>query len=327
MVEMRLIRSAGGVVWRPMSASGGALGTATDGIAGAGGVSGPSADGVSGARAGRVEVAVIHRNRYDDWSLPKGKLERGEHELVAAVREVREETGVTAIPQVRLPSTRYLTGEPDTEKSVEFWSMQQLSSSAFVADHEVDELRWLSPHDAMGLLTYAHDRGVVTAFAELPPVTGLAVVVRHADAGSRADWAADPNAGHDDDRPLDEVGHKQVAALTPLLSVFKPARVYAAPLTRCVDTVAPIGLPVRTDPVFAEETDAPPSAVADRLRALVAESGRIVVASQGGVIPDLIAELHPANAIASRTYKTPKGSGWVLTFSGDDLVAADPLLP
>ena len=79
--------------------------------------------------------------------------------------------------------------------------------------------------------------------------------------------------------------------------------------------------------MFAEETDAPPSAVADRLRALVAESGRIVVASQGGVIPDLVAELHPANAIASQTYKTPKGSGWVLTFSGDDLVAADPLVP
>jgi 8-oxo-(d)GTP phosphatase len=311
MVEMRLIRSAGGVVWRPVSAFRDAPGTDPDGISGAGG----------------VEVAVIHRNRYDDWSLPKGKLDRGEHELAAAVREVREETGVTAIPQVRLPSTRYLTGEPDTEKSVEFWSMQQLSSSMFVTNDEVDELRWLSPHDAMGLLTYAHDRGVVAAFAELPPVTGLAVVVRHADAGSRVEWAVDSNTGHDDDRPLDELGQKQVAALTPLLSLFKPARVYAPPLVRCVDTVAPLGLPVRTDPVFAEETDAPPSAVADRLRALVAESGRIVVASQGGVIPDLVAELHPANAIASRTYKTPKGSGWVLTFRGDDLVAADPLVP
>jgi 8-oxo-dGTP diphosphatase len=296
MVEMRLIRSAGGVVWHP------------------------SGDGA-------VEVAVIHRNRYDDWSLPKGKLERGEHELAAAVREIREETGVTAIPQVRLPSTRYLTGEPDTEKSVEFWSMRELSPATFVTSDEVDELRWLSPHDAMALLTYAHDRGVVAAFAELPPVTGIAVVVRHADAGSRAEWAADPDAGHDDDRPLDEVGHKQVSALTSLLSLFKPARVYSPPLVRCVETVAPVGLPVRTDPIFAEETGAPPSAVADRLRALVAESGRIVVASQGGVIPDLVSELHPANAIASQTYKTPKGSGWVLAFSGHDLVAADPLVP
>jgi 8-oxo-(d)GTP phosphatase len=307
MVEMRLIRSAGGVVWRPIETAANASG--------------------SGVSAGAIEVAVIRRNRYDDWSLPKGKLKHGEHELAAAVREVREETGATAIPQVRLPSTRYLTGEPDTEKSVEFWSMQELSPSTFVTNDEVDELRWLSPHDATGLLTYAHDRGVVTACAELPPVTGIAVIVRHADAGSRSEWAADPNTGPDDDRPLDEVGHKQVSALTPLLSLFKPTRVYSAPLVRCVDTVAPVGLPVRTDPVFAEETGATPAAVAGRLRALVAQSGRIVVASQGGVIPDLVAELHPANATASQTYKTPKGSGWLLAFSGDDLVAADPLVP
>jgi 8-oxo-(d)GTP phosphatase len=307
MVDMRLIRSAGGVVWRPASTAGKASG--------------------SGVSAGAVEIALIRRNRYDDWSLPKGKLERGEHELAAAVREVREETGVTAIPQVRLPSTRYLTGEPGTEKSVEFWSMQELSSSTFVTNDEVDELRWLSPHDAIQLLTYAHDRGVVAAYTELSPVTGIAVLVRHADAGSRTDWAADPGTGHDDERPLDEVGRKQVAALTPLLSLFKAARVYSAPLVRCVDTVAAVGLPVRTDPVFAEETEAPPSAVADRLRALAAESGRILVASQGGVIPDTVAELHPGNAIATQTYKTPKGSGWVLAFSGNDLVAADPLTP
>ncbi len=321
MVEVRLIRSAGGVVWRPAPIPDRLSGVTPDGAVG------PGVAGLPGARAGAVEVAVIHRNRYDDWSLPKGKLKRGEHELAAAIREVREETAVTAIPQVRLPSTRYLTGEPDTEKSVEFWSMQALSPSTFVGNDEVDELRWLAPHDATGLLTYAHDRGVVAAYAGLPPVTGIAVLVRHADSGSRLEWAADPNTGHDDDRPLDEVGHKQVSALTPLLSLFKPARVYSAPLVRCVDTVAPIGLPVRTDPVFAEETLATPTAVAGRLRALVAESGRIVVASQGGVIPDLIAELHPANAIASQTYKTPKGSGWVLAFSGDDLVAADPLVP
>ena len=79
-----------------------------------------------GLRTRTVEVAVIHRDRYDDWSLPKGKLDAGEHVLAAAVREVREETGVAAVPHVRLPTIRYLTGEPDTEKTVDFWSMQAL---------------------------------------------------------------------------------------------------------------------------------------------------------------------------------------------------------
>jgi 8-oxo-dGTP diphosphatase len=292
VAAVRLIRSAGGVVWR-------------------------DAPGGSG-----VEIVVVHRDRYDDWSLPKGKLASGEHRLVAAVREVHEETGVLAEPQVRLPTVRYLTGEPDTEKTVDFWSMRAVSWTDHTAIDEVDEVRWMAATGADGLLTYAHDRGVVAAFTALPRVTGVAVLVRHARAGNRAEWAGD-----DDRRPLDEAGKRQADALTPLLALFRPARVYAAPLVRCVDTVSQIGLPVRRDTLFAEATQAPPKAVADRLRALVAESTRIVVCSQGGVIPEAVTALRPHNAAATATFGTPKGSGWVLAFHGADLLTADHLTP
>jgi 8-oxo-dGTP pyrophosphatase MutT (NUDIX family) len=284
----KLIRSAGGVVWRPAGDD--------------------------------VEVAIVHRDRYDDWSLPKGKLDRGEHLLAAAVREVREETGIVGIPQVRLPSIRYLTGEPDTEKTVDFWSMHAFESAGFVANDEVSELRWVSVGEAAGLLTYVHDRGVVTSFAGLPQITGVAVFVRHAHAGSRKRWD-----GPDELRPLDADGTLQAAALGPLLSLFKPIRVYAAPLTRCIDTVAPIGLPVRTDTVFAAATAAPPKAVADRIRRLVAEHQQVVIASQGEVIPPVVAELHAHNVSATTTLATPKGAAWVLSFAGTDVVAADRL--
>jgi 8-oxo-dGTP diphosphatase len=283
-----VIRSAGGVVWR----------TAGD----------------------DVEIAIVHRDRYDDWSLPKGKLDPGEHTLAAAVREIREETGVVALPQVRLPTIAYLTGEPDTEKTVDFWSMRAIEEAPFASNDEITELRWTSIAEAGALLTYVHDRGVVTSYAALPPVTGVAVLVRHAHAGSRKHWD-----GPDDRRPLDAEGKAQAAALGPLLSLFKPIRVYAAPVLRCVDTVAPIGLPVRTDTVFAEATAAPASTVADRIRALVAEHGRIVVASQGGVIPATVAALRPPNVSATATLTTPKGSAWVINFNGDDVVAADHL--
>jgi 8-oxo-dGTP pyrophosphatase MutT (NUDIX family) len=285
---MRVIRSAGGVVWR---------------------------DGTDG-----IEIAVVHRDRYDDWSLPKGKLDPGEHPLTAAVREVWEETGVVAVPQVRLPSTGYLTGEPDTEKTVDFWSMRTMSTTLFEANDEISAREWLTIEAAHARLTYVHDRGVLAAFAALAPVTAVAAVVRHAHAGSRKAWA-----GPDEIRPLDDRGKRQAAALAPLLNLFKPTRVYAAPLVRCIDTVAEIGLPVRSDTVFAEATAAPPKAVADRLRALVSEHDRIVVASQGGVIPALVETLRPANASATMSFSTPKGSGWVLSFAGTDLVAADPL--
>jgi 8-oxo-dGTP pyrophosphatase MutT (NUDIX family)/broad specificity phosphatase PhoE len=285
---MRLIRSAGGVVWR---------------------------DGADG-----VEIAVVHRGRYDDWSLPKGKLDRGEHVLAAAVREVREETGIVAVPQVRLPSVQYLTGEPDTEKTVDFWSMRALTVADFRANDEVGELRWMRPAEADGLLTYAHDRGVVTAFAGLRRVTGIAVVVRHATAGKRSAFD-----GPDDQRPLDDNGKAQAARLGPLLAVFKPARVYAAPIVRCVDSVAQIGLPVRQDTVFAEVTAARPAAVADRIRALVAEHGRVVVSSQGGVIPAALVALQPPNTAATQTFVTAKGDAWVLSFDEQGVVAADHL--
>ncbi|HEU0241749.1 MAG TPA: NUDIX hydrolase [Micromonosporaceae bacterium] len=296
---MSVIRSAGGVIWRRDD---------------------PPADPLGPAR-----IAIVHRDRYDDWSLPKGKLASDEHPLAAAVREVREETGATGLPGVRLPSTNYLTGEPDIEKVVDFWSMQESSPSTFVTNDEVDELRWVAPDEATGLLTYAHDRGVVAAFAAMPPVTGVAVLVRHAEAGSRAEWAAQPGPPSDDERPLDDIGIAQAHALASLLSLFQPVRVYSAPLVRCVDSVSEIGLPVRTDWVFAEQSDASPHVVADRLRALVSEYGRIIVSSQGGVIPATIAEFKPPNGLATDTYHTGKGASWVLSFSGNALVAADRL--
>jgi 8-oxo-(d)GTP phosphatase len=284
----RLIRSAGGVVWRPAGDT--------------------------------VEIAIVHRDRYDDWSLPKGKLDAREHLLTAAVREVREETGVVGLPQVRLPAISYLTGEPDTEKTVDLWSMRATEVTPFEANDEVSEVRWVRVAEAGGLLTYVHDRGVVTSFAALPQITGVAVLVRHAHAGSRKRWD-----GPDELRPLDLQGQQQAAALGPLLSLFKPARVYAAPLARCIDTVAPIGLPVRSETVFAAATEATSAAVADRIRALVAAHGRVVIASQGEVIPAAVAALRAHNISATATLATPKGSAWVLTFAGTETVAADQL--
>jgi 8-oxo-dGTP pyrophosphatase MutT (NUDIX family) len=290
---VKVIRSAGGVVWR---------------------------DAPSGGADGHVEIAVVHRNRYDDWSLPKGKLDSGEHPLTAAVREVYEETGAIAIPAVRLPGSHYLTGDPDAEKTVDFWSMLAVSTPEFVPNEEVSTVGWIRPGDADDLLTYAHDRGVVAAFSALPRVTGVAVLVRHARAGSREAWD-----GPDDIRPLDEIGQHQAELLGPVLAAFRPVRVYSAPARRCVDTVSRLGMPIHHDVVFAETSAAAPRVVADRLRALVAESGRIVVASQGKVIPAAVAALRPGNASATTNFRTPKGTGWVLSFAGADAIAADRL--
>ena len=105
-------------------------------------------------RDGRV--LVVHRPRYDDWTFPKGKLDPGESFEEAAVREVEEETGLRCTLGDELPSTRYdVGGRP---KLVRYWLMTPESEAAFEANDETDDLRWLTPEDASGLLTYARDR-------------------------------------------------------------------------------------------------------------------------------------------------------------------------
>jgi 8-oxo-dGTP pyrophosphatase MutT (NUDIX family) len=110
------------------------------------------------------QVALVHRPRYDDWTLPKGKLDRGESFEEAAVREVEEETGLRARLVRELPSTTYRVG--GRQKVVRYWLMEVEGDGPFVPNDETDELRWVSPDEARRLLSYEHDRELV-AGAEL----------------------------------------------------------------------------------------------------------------------------------------------------------------
>jgi 8-oxo-dGTP diphosphatase len=108
---------------------------------------------------GGTRVAVIHRPKYMDWSLPKGKLEKGEGWQEAALREVEEETGYRCDPGPELPPVSYLDRK-GRRKHVRYWLMEPLEG-AFEPHGEVDELRWLTRKEAEGLLTYPHDRELV----------------------------------------------------------------------------------------------------------------------------------------------------------------------
>jgi 8-oxo-dGTP diphosphatase len=107
-----------------------------------------------------LEVALVHRPRYDDWSLPKGKLDAGESWEEAALREVQEETGVSCELGEELPSDDY-TDNKGRPKTVRWWRMTPVQDTGFAPDHEVDELRWVTPDEASSLLSYEHDRRLV----------------------------------------------------------------------------------------------------------------------------------------------------------------------
>ncbi len=216
------IRAAGAMLWRP-------------------GADGP-------------EVALVHRQRYDDWSLPKGKSLPGEHVLLTAVREVAEETGIEVILGRRLPSTHYQQ-HGNQPKTVDYWAAKAADGPqpGFIPNDEVDEVGWLGIPAARERLSYPHDVSVLDEFTAGPPETDPLILVRHASAASKEEWRA---AGHDDDlkRPLDAVGHQQKQELATLLRCYGTARVLSSAAERCVATVQPFAdvtrQPVQTDPAL-----------------------------------------------------------------------------
>ena len=155
MAKGARVRAAGGVLWREVD--------------------------------GQVLVAVVHRPRYDDWSLPKGKLDPGELEVAAAVREVEEETGFSCVVGRGLGITRYrvLDKGRDVPKRVRWWALEA-GDGEFVPDSEVDRLDWLTVPKAVRRVTAGTDDGTLQRFAVCPHRTSTGSCRRSA-AGSTVD--------------------------------------------------------------------------------------------------------------------------------------------
>jgi 8-oxo-dGTP diphosphatase len=114
-----------------------------------------------------VEVLAVHRPKYDDWTLPKGKLEPGEDHATAAVREVEEETGWACALGIELREVRYRdrNGRP---KRVRYWQMTPVRYHGFTPNAEIDEVRWISTAEAATLLSYAADRDLLEQVRSAP---------------------------------------------------------------------------------------------------------------------------------------------------------------
>jgi 8-oxo-dGTP diphosphatase len=234
------------------------------------------------------EVCLVHRPRYDDWSLPKGKLDLGEHPLLGALREIEEETGFTARPGRRLGSLRYAV--PEGPKRVRYWACEAVDGD-FTPNREVDELRWLPVSEAFDLLSPTHDGNVLERFATDTRRTRALVVVRHASAGDKKGWT-----GSDADRPLDLSGRGRATLVASLLLAYAVRRLASADVVRCRDTLAPYarsaGLVVTPlAPTTAGTYEQDPAAAVDAVAQLLNGDGTAAWCGQREVIPDLAAAL------------------------------------
>ena len=267
-----------------------------------------------------LEVALIHRPRYDDWSLPKGKVDPGETAPVAAVREVLEETGHHAILGRRLDMVSYPVEQG--VKKVYYWAARS-TGGEFTPGSEVDELIWLPIAEAMKRLNYVPDRKMLRHFGKQPADTHTVLVVRHGTAGRKSRFSGD-----DTKRPLDKRGRAQAEALVPQLLAFGASDVYAADRLRCHQTVEPLaeelGVTIHNEPTLTEESYAKnPKRARHRMLRIAEEGGTPVICSQGRVIPDLIAWWCERDGVRPDKSRNNKGSTWVLSLSAGRLVAAD----
>lgn len=238
-------------------------------------------------RADKTEVCLVHRPRHKDWSLPKGKLDKDEHPILAARREVLEETGDDVILGVPLPTQNYVVeGKP---KEVRYWvGRVRPGGPGFKPDKEVDKIEWLSPAKAIKKLTYPRDAGLIKR-ALRNDTTSPLMILRHAKAMPRGQWRKKPDL----QRPLAPAGTRNAEFLIALLDAFGIESVHSSDAVRCVDSVAPfadsIKARIRLEPLFSEEGfDPSDEAPLKRADQLLASPSPMVLCTHRPVLPDLI---------------------------------------
>ena len=247
-----------------------------------------------------LEVALVHRPRYDDWSWAKGKLDPGEDWAVAAVRETEEETGFVVRLGPPLPEARYTLlgrdGTPD-DKVVRYWSARVTGGEGHLLN-EIDEVVWLDVASAHARLDYARDRDQLLALVRLQQTDRLdtwpLVLVRHAHAVARGEWR-----GRDDrKRPLDQPGRERAVALSSVLAAYGVTRVVSSRSTRCRGTVEPYataaGIPLRTRRGLSEEGfERDPERAHRHLARLLERGEPALLCTHGPVLPPLLDDLAP----------------------------------
>lgn len=280
---------------------------------------------------GKLRVLLIHRTKYRDITIPKGKVDPGEMLAETAAREVREETGIRVALGVPVGVSRYMM-RAKRQKIVHYWSAEAtddaIRESTFVPNGEIAAIEWVSLKKARELLSYPVDVEILDAFAALVDDGVLRtfplIVLRHAKAVSRSDWE-----GSDHDRPLTVSGTTQAKAIVGPLRAFGARKIMSSDAARCMETVAPLakklGRSVKAMPKLSQ--DAWEEGEGD-LRSLVGKRVRArkatVLCSHRPVLPGLLTEVALATGTMHGSYLGSASALEPAAFSVVHLSATNP---
>lgn len=244
-------------------------------------------------RKKKLELLLIHRQRYDDWSWPKGKLDKGETLPECAVREVFEEVGLPITLGIPLPAIRYAV-KPGY-KEVHYWAAPVDDMPPIPDGKEVDAVIWCSPNKARGLLSNPSDveplDALVAAHEAGTLETWPLLIVRHAKAKPRSAWTR-----AEGERPLAATGRRQALYLQRLLMSWHPGKVYTSGWMRCIATISPYAqatkAKVRVVPWLTEaDHKRHPAKVASVVEKLLTRSSAAAVCTHRPVMPTVLATL------------------------------------
>jgi 8-oxo-dGTP diphosphatase len=288
---MTVIRAAGAVLWRRLS----------DDL---------------------VQVALIHRPRYGDWSFPKGKVEAGESDIACAHREVMEETGFQSNFGPELVTAEYLVG--DTPKVVRYWSAEAIGESTGAHDaEEVDQIVWFTVEDAYDKLSRPGDQEVLRSFESFGVDTIPLVLLRHGKAIAREEWEGD-----DGDRPLAQLGQLQAKRMLSLYLPFGITEIHTSDAVRCYETVVPMARSLNLNVIYWSELseyafEKDKKASLKVVQEIIESEARSIVCGHNPVLPGMVSKLIGKKSFKAFDRGLLPGEAWILHHRDGEVIAID----
>jgi 8-oxo-dGTP diphosphatase len=271
-----------------------------------------------------VQIALVHRPRYDDWSLPKGKQDPGEALIACAYRETLEETNLKVAFGPYVGDIEYFV--PEGLKKVYYWSARLADDSPeFHANEEVDLLEWHSLEAAIEKVTRDSDREIIERFVSVPFDSYPLIMLRHAKALAREEWQ-----GEDEDRPLEQLGQQQARRMLSLYQVYGLTQIHTSDAVRCHDTVEQmahaLNIPLTITNKVSEYTWKKSKEKAiDYAKELIKENEPVILCSHNPVLPRMMEKLTKKIDFDYPDNKLQPGEAWILHHNKKDVLQIDRL--